>query len=60
MPRFRKSSWGENSKTIALRFNISSKTVDTHRRNIMEKLKLYSVADLTKYAIREKIIQEGE
>lgn len=51
---------GENSKTIALRFNISPKTVDTHRRNIMEKLKLYSVAELTKYAIREKIIQEGE
>ncbi len=51
---------GENSKTIALRFNISSKTVDTHRRNIMEKLKLNNIADLTKYAIREKIIQEGE
>ncbi|MBC6951388.1 DNA-binding response regulator, partial [candidate division KSB1 bacterium] len=31
-----------------------------HCRNIMEKLKLYSVVELTKYAIREKIIQEGE
>ncbi|MCL4703724.1 hypothetical protein KJ068_01110 [bacterium] len=51
---------GENAKTIALRFNISPKTVDAHRRNIMEKLKLNSIADLTKYAIREKIIQEGE
>lgn len=51
---------GENSKTIADRLNISPKTVDAHRRNLMEKLNLHNVADLTKYAIREKIIQEGE
>jgi len=31
------------------------KTVETHRRNIMEKLDLHSVAELTKYAIREGI-----
>jgi len=53
-------SQGENSKTIAGRLKISSKTVDAHRRNIMEKLKLDSIADLIKYALREKIIQENE
>ncbi len=51
---------GENSKAIALSLKISPKTVDAHRRNLMDKLKLYTVADLTKYAIREKIIQESE
>ena len=33
--------------------HISSKTVEGHRRQIMEKLNIYSVAELTKYAIRE-------
>ena len=51
---------GENAKTIAGRLKISSKTVDAHRRNLQEKLKLYTIADLTKYAIREKIIQAEE
>jgi len=32
---------------------VSIKTVETHRRQIMEKLNIYSVAELTKYAIRE-------
>ena len=33
--------------------HISIRTVETHRRNIMKKLDLHSVAELTKYAIRE-------
>jgi DNA-binding NarL/FixJ family response regulator len=32
---------------------VSVKTVETHRRQIMEKLDMHSVAELTKYAIRE-------
>jgi DNA-binding NarL/FixJ family response regulator len=44
---------GKTSKEIAARLNISPATVETHRRNIMRKLDLHSVADLTKYAIRE-------
>ncbi len=44
---------GINTKTIASRLNLSIKTVETHRRNIMEKLDVHSVAELTKFAIRE-------
>jgi DNA-binding NarL/FixJ family response regulator len=43
---------GKNTKEIAMLFEISSKTVETYRANIMRKLKLFSVADLTRYAIR--------
>jgi len=32
--------------------HIAPSTVDVHRRNIMDKLELHSVAELTKYAIR--------
>lgn len=44
---------GETSKKIADLLSISPRTVETHRRNIMGKLRLHSVAELTKYAIRE-------
>ena len=44
---------GLTSGEIAARLHLSVNTVDTHRRNIMKKLDLHSVADLTKYAIRE-------
>lgn len=43
------------TKEIAQKLNISGKTVETHRRNIMKKLEIDRVADLTKYAIREGI-----
>ena len=44
---------GKTSKEIASRLNISPATVETHRRNIMKKLDIHSIAELTKYAIRE-------
>ncbi|HXE53280.1 MAG TPA: response regulator transcription factor [Tepidisphaeraceae bacterium] len=44
---------GRNTKQIAMDLHVSIKTIETHRRQIMEKLDLYSVAELTKYAIRE-------
>ena len=44
---------GMRSPEIALHMNISVSTVEVHRRNIMRKLNLHSVAELTKYAIRE-------
>ena len=44
---------GHTSPQIAQRLHISARTVETHRRNIMKKLGLHSVAELTKYAILE-------
>jgi DNA-binding NarL/FixJ family response regulator len=44
---------GKSTKQIALKLHISVKTVETHRRQIMEKLDIHSVAELTKYAIRK-------
>jgi DNA-binding NarL/FixJ family response regulator len=44
---------GKNTKEIASSLNLSSKTVDAHRMNIMLKLNMHSIAELTKYAIRE-------
>ncbi len=44
---------GNNTKEIAARLSISAKTVETHRKQIMDKLQLHTVAELTKYAIRE-------
>lgn len=46
---------GKTTKEMADRLSVSVKTVETHRRNIMEKLNLHSVAELTKYAIREGV-----
>ena len=44
---------GESAKQIALELGISTKTVEAIRRNIMEKIKVDNLPDLTKYAIRE-------
>ena len=43
---------GHSTKNIADSLYISVKTVETHRKNIMEKANLHTVAELTKYAIR--------
>jgi two-component system NarL family response regulator len=50
---------GKTSGEIATILHISTNTVDTHRRNVMKKLDLHSVADLTKYAIREGLTEVG-
>lgn len=44
---------GRATKEIAGKLSVSAKTIETHRRQIMDKVGLHSVAELTKYAIRE-------
>jgi DNA-binding NarL/FixJ family response regulator len=44
---------GKTSIETAKRLRISIKTVETHRRNIIQKLGLHGTAELTKYAVRE-------
>jgi len=51
---------GHAMKQIAVHLDLSVKTVETHRRQIMDKLGLHSVAELTKYAIRQGITTERQ
>ena len=46
---------GNSMKQIGMKLGISVKTVETHRRQITNKLDIYSVAGLTKYTIRKGI-----
>ena len=48
-------SQGMRSQAIGEQLHISVSTVEVHRRNIMRKLGLHTIAELTKYAIREGI-----
>jgi RNA polymerase sigma factor (sigma-70 family) len=46
---------GKSSTEIAKVLEISARTVDTHRHNIMEKLEIHSIAGLTRFAIRHGV-----
>ncbi len=46
-------SEGKATKEVAASLHVSVKTVETHRANLMNKLNLFSVAELTKYAVRQ-------
>jgi DNA-binding NarL/FixJ family response regulator len=48
---------GKTSKEVAVTLKLSVKTAETHRTNLMRKLGLHSVADLTRYAVRNGIVQ---
>ena len=50
---------GNSSKQVASRLSLSVKTVETHRTNIMRKLKLHSVSELVLYAIKNGSVQES-
>lgn len=47
---------GKSNKAVAGILKISPKTVETHRTAIMRKLKIRSIADLVRYAIRNNLI----
>lgn len=46
---------GNSTNEIATNLSLSVKTIETHRKNIMDKLDIHSIAELTKYAIRESV-----
>ncbi|MEN8263426.1 MAG: response regulator transcription factor [Nitrospirota bacterium] len=46
---------GNSTKQIASKLNVSAKTIESHRRQVMGKLNIRNVAELTKFAIREGI-----
>lgn len=48
---------GQSTKEIAGSLGVSVKTIETHRKKIMEKVGLHSVAELTRYALREGLIE---
>lgn len=48
---------GNSTKEIAGNLNLSAKTVETHRAQLMERLDIYDVASLVRFALREGLIQ---
>ncbi len=51
---------GLTSSEIAKQLHVATSTVETHRRNLMRKLDLHGIAELTKYAIREGLTEVGD
>jgi DNA-binding NarL/FixJ family response regulator len=49
---------GLSTKEIAVRLNMSTRTVESHRHAISEKLNLHSIAEMTRYAIKNNLISE--
>jgi DNA-binding NarL/FixJ family response regulator len=48
---------GKSSKEVAVALNLSVKTAETHRANIMSRLDCHTLTELVRYAIRKKIIR---
>jgi DNA-binding CsgD family transcriptional regulator len=48
---------GKTSKEVATILGLSTKTVETHRAQIMRRLDCHSVSELVRYAIRNNIVQ---
>ncbi len=50
---------GYSNKEIATKLNVSVKTVDNHRSNVMRKLELHSIRDVIFFALEQKLIEKG-
>jgi DNA-binding NarL/FixJ family response regulator len=48
---------GKTTKEIAVLLGVSVKTADAHRTRLMQKLDIHDIASLTRYAIRQGMIQ---
>jgi two-component system response regulator NreC len=48
---------GKTTKEIGTILGVSAKTADAHRTRLMQKLKIHDTASLTRYAIRQGVIQ---
>jgi DNA-binding CsgD family transcriptional regulator len=48
---------GRSNKEVASALNISVKTAETHRTNIMNKLDLHSIGELVRYAVRNNMVE---
>jgi DNA-binding NarL/FixJ family response regulator len=48
---------GKSSKEVATILGISTKTVETHRTNLMRKLNCHSVSELVRYAVRNHLVE---
>jgi len=47
---------GKSNKEVATALSITTRTVETHRANIMRKLKINSIVELVHYAVRKKLV----
>jgi RNA polymerase sigma factor (sigma-70 family) len=48
---------GKSNKEIAQLLHVAVSTVESHRKHVMEKLKLHNTAEMVRYAVRKGIIQ---
>ncbi|PYJ06403.1 MAG: DNA-binding response regulator, partial [Verrucomicrobia bacterium] len=51
---------GKANKQIAAELNVSVKTVEKHRQQLMNKLNIHTIAGLTRYAISKGVVESSE
>jgi DNA-binding NarL/FixJ family response regulator len=48
---------GKSNKEIGIILNITAKTAETHRANVMRRLNMHSISEIVRYAVRNEVIQ---